>query len=77
MNSVTIELPDTLSQAIQQRRIPRQRLEGAVISFLELFVQEMEDEATVPAAEAWSDGAAFAQRVIGHNRELFEALARL
>jgi hypothetical protein len=77
MNSVTIELPDTLSQAIQQRRIPRQRLEGAVISFLEFFVQEVDEESAAATAEPWSDGAAFAQRVIGHNRELFEALARL
>ena len=46
MTSVTVELPETLSQAIQQRRIPRQRLEGAVISFLEFFVRELDQEAT-------------------------------
>ena len=48
MTSVTVELPETLSQAIQQRRIPRQRLDGAVISFLEFFVRELDQEATAP-----------------------------
>ena len=77
MTSVTVELPETLSQAIQQRRIPRQRLEGAVISFLEFFVHELDQEATAPSAQPLSDGADFARRVIGNNRELFEALARV
>ena len=77
MTSVTVELPETLSQAIQQRRIPRQRLEGAVISFLEFFVRELDQEATAPSAQPLSDGADFARRVIGNNRELFEALARV
>ena len=49
MTSVTVELPETLSQAIQQRRIPRQRLDGAVISFLEFFVRELDQEATAPS----------------------------
>ena len=77
MTSVTVELPETLSQAIQQRRIPRQRLEGAVISFLEFFVHELDEEATASSAQPLSDGADFARRVIGNNRELVEALARV
>ena len=32
MTSVTVELPETLSQAIQHRRIPWQRLEGMEVS---------------------------------------------
>ena len=77
MTSVTVELPETLSQAIQQRRIPRQRLEGAVISFLEFFVRELDQEVIAPSVQPLSDGADFARRVIGNNRELFEALARV
>lgn len=77
MTSVTVELPETLSQAIQQRRIPRQRLEGAVISFLEFFVSELDQETTALSAQPWSDGSDFARRVIGNNRELFETLAKL
>lgn len=77
MTSVTVELPETLSQAIQQHRIPRQRLEGAVISFLEFFVRELDEEATAPFAQPLNDGADFARRVIGNNRELFEALSKV
>lgn len=77
MPSVTIELPDALSQAIQQRHIPRQRLEGAVVGFLELYLHELDREAATPGSQPWSDGADFARHVIGNNRELFEALAKL
>ena len=77
MTSVTVELPETLSQAIQQRRSPHQRLEGAVISFLEFFVRELDAEATAPSAQPMNDGADFARRGIGNNRELFEALSKV
>lgn len=75
-STVTLELPASLSQAILQRGIPRQRLSSAVARFVELYLDEL-----VPGAEfaevPWIEGGEFARRIIGQNRLLFEELARL
>lgn len=77
MDTITIELPETLSQAIHQRDISRQRLEDAVLNFLELYVRELDQQTTASSEHAWSDAADFARRIIRKNRDLFEALAKL
>lgn len=77
MSTLTIELPETLSQEIQQRGIPAAQLEQAVVHFLEAYLQEVDDMRAASSHQPeWSDGAAFARRVIAHNRALFEELAR-
>lgn len=77
MDRVIIELPQSLSEAIQQRHISRQRLEGAVISFLDVYLRELDRQGASGVDQFAGDGAAFARRVIANNRELFETLAKL
>lgn len=77
MDRMIIELPQSLSEAIQQRHISRQRLEGAVISFLDVYLRELDRQPVSETDQLAGDGAAFARRVIANNRELFETLAKL
>jgi len=74
--TVTLQLPASLSQAILQRGIPRQRLSWAVARFVELYLDELALDAGLTKAP-WLDGGKFARQVIGQNRALFEELARL
>jgi len=76
MSTLTIELPETLSLEIQRNGMPLEQLEQAVSDFVEVYLREIKQPATAFQSE-WSDGAAFARRVIANNRELFEELARL
>ena len=83
MATLTIELPDELAQQVQRRGISQQRLEQALIYLVQELLREWDQQLTTPDAETtspqptWSDGEAFARRVIANNRELFEELARL
>ena len=76
MSTLTIELPETLSLEVQRNGVSLERLEQAVSDFVKVYLQEVKQTATAFQSE-WSDGAAFARRVIANNRELFEELARL
>ena len=78
MTAVTVDLPETLVQQIQEREIPQERLKQIVIRAIESYLRE---------PGLWSYGfdtsggavepEAFARRVIANNRELFEELAHL
>jgi hypothetical protein len=76
MTTLTIELPDALVQQISAKKVSQQRLESAIIEFVELYLKES-DKAAQSGELAWSDPHEFAHRVIANNRELFEKLARL
>ncbi len=71
MFTLTIELPETLAQQVETSGITKQRLEHVVIQLVRAYLDEREH-----VKETWSDGAEFARRVIGNNRELFAELAR-
>lgn len=84
MTTLIIELPDELAEQVQGRGISQQRLEKVVISVVKEFLRQLDEtlpddnEMSPTATEPiWSDGEAFARRVIDKNRELFEELARL
>lgn len=83
MTTLTIELPDELAQQVQRRGISQQRLEQALVYLVQELLREWDQQLTTPDTETtspqptWSDGEAFARRVIANNRELFEELARL
>ena len=77
MSTLTIELPRTMSLEIQRRGISKERLEKAIIDFVEIYLQETKPTHLESPHVEWSDGAEFARRVIANNRELFEELARL
>ncbi len=75
-STVTLELPASLSQAILQRGIPRRRLSLAVDRFVELYLDELAQDAALAEAP-WLDGGEFARQIIDQNRLLFAELARL
>lgn len=83
MATLTIELPDDLAQQIQGRGISQQRLEKVVTRLLQEILHEWDEQSGIDETRStatqstWSEGAAFARRVIANNRELFEELARL
>ena len=76
MATLTIELSDVLLQQVHERKISPQRLESAIVRFVELYLEEA-DSSSQKVNSTWSDPAEFARRVIANNRELFEELARL
>ena len=83
MATLTIKLPDELVEQVQNRGISQQRLENVVIFLVQEFLRELDE--TLPDSEmsptstesSWTDGEAFARRMIANNRELFEELAQL
>lgn len=81
MATLTIELPDELAQRLQGRGISQERLEKVVTHFAQEFLRQWEEEFSTGSTETspspWSDGAAFARRIIANNRDLFDELARL
>ena len=83
MTTLIIKLPDELAEQVQGRGISQQRLEKVVISVVQEFLRQLDEtlpdnEMSPTATEPiWTDGEAFARRVIDKNRELFEELAQL
>ena len=75
MTTLTIELPDTISQHIRERNISPERLEHLILHFVEVYFQE--HESSNSQSPTWSDSKDFARRVISKNRALFEELARM
>jgi hypothetical protein len=77
MMTLTIELPDELVQQVRGRGISQQRLESAIIELIRACIREWDAIESTAKQSAWSDGEAFARRVIANNRKLFEELAQL
>jgi len=77
MSTLTIELPERVSQEIHYSGVPQRRIEAAVVNFLELYLQEVKRMPSVHFQTTWGNGGEFARRVIANNRALFEELARL
>ena len=77
MTTLTIELPEPLAQQVQAHGISPQRLEEAIIHFVQFYLEESQNAQPSSTRTDWADGSQFARRVIANNRELFEELARL
>ncbi len=71
--TLTIELPDTLTEQFREREIPEKEIEAVVLAAIEIWL------AQPPAENGGRFGASavpFARRLIAQNRELFELLAQ-
>jgi hypothetical protein len=78
MTTLTIELPDRISQQIRDQKISPERLENMIINWVEAYLQARQSTPLSETSESmWTDSKEFAQRVIAKNRALFEELARL
>lgn len=77
MTTLTLQVPDTLAQQLRQQKIGEQEIQSIVIATLETWLVTLGQNSVTHPSERFSEsGAAFARRVIQHNRELFETLAQ-
>jgi hypothetical protein len=77
MTTLTIELPEPLAQQVQAHGISPQRLEEAIIHFVQIYLEESQEAQLSSAGTGLTDGSKFARQVIANNRELFEELAKV
>ena len=71
--TLTIELPETITQQFRGREIPEPEIEAVVLAALEMWLAQ---EPVKNGGRFGDTAVPFAQRLIAQNRELFEALAR-
>ncbi len=71
--TVTIELPDTLIEQFRQRAISEKEIEAVALAALELWLAQPTEENSARFGES---AVPFVRRLIGQNRELFEALSQ-
>ncbi len=78
MQTLTLELPETLAQQLRQKHISEQEIQAVVVATLELWLANR-DQAPFQAASYTGrfaeSGTSFARHLIQENRELFETLA--
>ena len=72
--SLAIELPENLSEQIEARQIPDQKVKAVAIAALEIWLAQQPP--LRPEEPFTSDAFAFTRKLIANNRELFEALAQ-
>ena len=71
--TLTIELPDSLTQQLRERQVPQQEIEAVVVAALEIWLAGQPAE----RGSCFSQTAApFIRRLIAQNRQLFEMLAQ-
>ena len=71
--TLTIELPDTLTQQFRERQIPEKEIEAVVLAALEIWLAQQNSETGGRFTES---AVPFVRRLIAQNRELFEILAQ-
>ena len=71
--TLTIELPDTLTEQFRERQIPEQKIKAVVLAALEIWLTQEDSK----NGGRFTDSAVpFVRRLIAQNRELFETLAQ-
>lgn len=82
MDKVAIELPESVTQELDNRHIPLQRVRMFVVQAIEawLRVQDQQDTAdpnAQPPSRFSESALPFAEKLVNENRELFEQLSKL
>lgn len=71
--TLTIELPEMLTEQLRARAIPEKEAEAVAIAALEIWLAQP----STASGNRFSESAVpFVQRLIAQNRELFEKLAQ-
>lgn len=71
--TLTIELPDTLTQQFRKQRIPEMEIKSVVLTTLEIWLAQRNSK----NSDSFTESAVpFVQRLLTENRELFETLAQ-
>lgn len=71
--TLTIELPDTMTEQFREREIPQKEIEAVVLAALEIWLAQKPVE---NGARFTESAVPFVRRLIAQNRELFELLAQ-
>jgi hypothetical protein len=71
--TLTIELPNTLTEQFREREIPHEEIKAVVLAALEIWLAQPPAETGNRFGES---AVPFARRLITQNRELFELLAQ-
>jgi hypothetical protein len=70
--TLTIELPETLTEQFRERAIPETEIRAVVVAALEIWLAGEPSENGGRFSES---AAPFVRKLIAQNRELFEMLA--
>lgn len=70
--SLTIELPDILTQQVRARQIPEKEIQAIALAAVEIWLAQRE---TKEESRFTESAVPFVQQLIANNRELFETLA--
>lgn len=71
--TVTVELPDRLTEQLNAQEVSEKEVNAVVIAALEIWLTKPKDQSTGRFSES---AVPFARRLISQNRELFESLAK-
>ncbi|MGH9769380.1 MAG: hypothetical protein ACREAB_18300 [Blastocatellia bacterium] len=71
--TLTIELPDTITEQFREREIPQKEIEAVVLAALEIWLAQKSVE---NGARFTESAVPFVRRLIAQNRGLFELLAQ-
>jgi hypothetical protein len=77
MTTLTLDLPEVLTQQLQQRKISEDEIKAVLLATLEIWLsQTTELSGERPVGRFAQSAEAFARRLIAQNRKLFDTLAR-
>jgi hypothetical protein len=71
--TLTIELPDALTQQLSERQIPEEELRAVALAALEIWLAQSH---SANGGRFTESAVPFVRRLIAENRELFEVLAQ-
>lgn len=71
--TLTIELPDSLTQQFRARQIPEKKIQSVALAALEIWLTQ---EEAANASRFAESATPFVRRLIAQDRALFETLAQ-
>lgn len=82
MDRMTIELPESVTQELDNRRIPEPQVRAFVVQVVEAWLRvkdqpEASNNESRPQSRFAESAVPFAERLVRENRQLFEQLAKL
>jgi len=83
MSTLTIELPETLSQVVRTRNVPVEEVQAVAVIAVENWLRIRSDRVAKGHGQGKgrsrfrASAVPFVEKLIQENRELFEQLARL
>jgi hypothetical protein len=79
MTTLTLELPDTVAQQLQQKQVDEREIKAVALAAVELWLEHLgqgDANETRPGGRFEESAVPFIRRLILRNKELFETLAR-